>query len=238
MISVVNETKAAPVPPGGWDHMIRLLAGAVERQLQHDFGPPWLAHPIHVTHVPGHAITAHLVDEDKNVPGALAYHDNRGALCDIVVMVKTILDAGGTWTSGSLSVSGALSHEGLELSADAYCATWWTDYNTKRNVAAEVADMVEAEAYSVSVKAGGAVAEPVAVSNFCLPLWGVTDAQGQYDFMGTRHAPFEMAPGGYGIVQAIGQEGQITRKVVGPDYEETDTTRVGGGYRSMRRAGY
>src|SRR5438445_751400 len=104
--------------------------------------------------------------DDAEQAGALGYHaetpDGRpyGR-----VFVGPVLDHGGGWLEGQLSVSTVVSHECCELFCDPN-VNLWADDAQGRAYAVEACDPVEADSYEVSVE--GRV---VAVSNFVHPAW-------------------------------------------------------------------
>lgn len=204
MISVYNHCVKVTPPPDA----VRLMCAAVQQQVTHDFCPAWGRTPWRVTDQPGGSVHALLVDDDASVPGALAYHDDVRGKPLMVILCKTILDAGGDWLSGNLSVASALSHEVLELIADPSC-NFSADDGTGRAYALETADPVESHVYPIIVQG-----QRVTVSDFVLPRWfDPTASRGRFDHLGVLTRPFQLDQG-YAIVTPQGQPSQITGDVV------------------------
>ena len=164
------------------DHEVAVWADAVQFQLNEQFARAWDLGPwALVADGSPRYISFYVVDEDKDVPDALAYHDYDGRPVG-VVLAKTCLEAGA-------SVSSALSHEVLETRVDAFCnathrnSDGWSYWR-------EVCDAVQTQEYNVS---------GVTVSNFCRPHWFAPGSAFPYDWMGTLSRPFEVAPGGYQV---------------------------------------
>lgn len=201
-ISVINKSSIEPVPANA----VALMARAVHEQFERDFAPDWglAKESYEVTDREGGEIVALIIDDDPNAPGALAYHDDPNAKPDIVILAKTILDNGGTWLDGSVSVSGALSHEVLELIADPSCNEM-ADDGQGQSYAIEVCDPIEEHAYVIEVDG-----VPVAVSNYVTRHWfdpAAVDVQ--FDKLRVLSAPFSL-DGGYAITEQVGQGSQIT----------------------------
>jgi hypothetical protein len=234
MISVQWESSLSP--PSGYtkDEYVKIITDACEIQSQKHWGPPWWAHPIHLSHVRGHQITCHLVDEDKEVPGALAYHWTKGEVADLVVMMKTIRDAGGDWFTGTLSIPTCLSHEVLEMNGDIWCRSWW-DMDNGYQMAAEMCDPVQASGYDIKIKRANGLEQKVTLSNFVLPAWSnPDDHDGPYDYLHHLDHPGQVEQDGYAIRRTLGKESEVHAsklEVVGdiPSHH---------GYRSMRRLGF
>ena len=137
--------------------------------------------------------------DDPDQAGALGYHttDDKGNPWGRV-FAAPVLNNGGTTLKGSLSVSGVLSHEVLELFGD-YNVNLWADKYDGTEVAVELCDPVEADCYDVLV---GKV--NVSVSNFVLDEWfDAFQSEGKFDYMGTVKAPLTMSSGGYTIVRDL-----------------------------------
>lgn len=201
-ITVVNNS-TVPLVRGD---EIELIAAACQAQFEYDFGPDWgMARDAYaVTTEPGGDILAMIIDDDPSVPGALAYHDDPNAKPDIVVLAKTIMDNGGTWLDGPLSVSSALSHEVLELAGDPSC-NFMADKGDGTSYAIEVADPVEQHVYPFEVQGVN-----VTVSDYVLRRWFDPTASGdKFDKLGVLTGPFELNQG-YAITEQAGQQSQIT----------------------------
>lgn len=133
--------------------------------------------------------------DNADQAGALGYHDFENDMPDGKVFAKTVLDDGGTWSQGSLSVTTTLSHEVLELFVDPY-ADFWSDYPNGDTVALECCDPVEDESYTI----GG-----IAMSNFVGSRW-FRDGAGPYDWTQSLTKPFQYTNGGYIILRNGGPQ--------------------------------
>ena len=192
------------------------MAAACDVQLVEHFCPEWELAPWRVRVNTRAFIHMVLVDEDRDVPGALAYHDMNGDRPVGVVMAKTVLDSGGSMF-GPGGVAAALSHEILETRADPWCSfgvedgrgwEWWL----------EVCDAVQSTDYAI---------DGVHVSNYCLKDWFVPGRDsGRYDRLGQLSAPFTIDRGGYQVRRQPGSESQVTGKA--PAFH---------GWRTLKRVG-
>lgn len=201
-------------------HEASAIVTAVHTQLRRDVAPAWeralpslafyaspaaaaRAHHLPAAHLPADARLIILADNDTT-PGALGYHDENGDRPYAVILVPTILGAGGKVLAGELSVASVVSHEAIEMFGDPDVDAW-ADYPPGGETAAEWCDAVQGDSYELDV-AGVAVS----VSNFLLPAW--FDAQathGPFDRLSKLEAPFTMSPGGYLIVRKTGGTTQI-----------------------------
>lgn len=89
-----------------------------------------------------------MVDEDKNVPGALAYHTEENFKPDGYILTKTIMTNGGVSLYNSANpqaptVASALFHELAEAYIDPQCNMWWRDPMNGVFISGEVCDPVE-----------------------------------------------------------------------------------------------
>lgn len=159
-------------------------------------------------------------------PNALACHtvDAQGRP-SLYCGTDVIFDNGGTLSSGSNSISAAMSHEVLEAIADAYVDFWCDFPDGSREVALEVADPVEGDSYNI---------DGVAVSNFVGPRWFRTGA-GPYDFMGKVTIPFTMSPGGYWVERSGGPNG-TSKQVFGDAMPEWKRAHKSKFSRRIRKA--
>jgi hypothetical protein len=145
------------------------------------------------------------------VPEAIAYHDVNGRGVPVLYDAISLSD---TLTGPGNSVSVAISHELCETVVDAGCNVWVDDGVQEH--AQEACDAVEAQSYWIDNTG-------VAVSNFVLPAFWVTNHAGPYDFMSTigpnpaaPTRPFETCAGGYQIVRNSGtNETQIQARALG-----------------------
>lgn len=145
-------------------------------------------------------VVASFEHDDPNAPGALAYHDEYDGRPYIRVLVDAIKQAGGgvLEPQSGYSILGALSHEVWENEGDPFANRWVSMVNGKL-VALELADPVEAT-FIADPKTG------LQVSNYVLPSY--FDAQSKatkFDAAGVIRAPFEIAGGGYQIINAGGK---------------------------------
>ncbi|HEY1599697.1 MAG TPA: hypothetical protein VGG64_08855 [Pirellulales bacterium] len=212
------------------DADLALIVAALQVQVTRDFAPiyGYDAHLLAVSKggaVPAGAWTLDIAD-NADEPGALGYHQTTLGLPWGIVGAKDDLSAG-----GSLSVT--ISHELLEMLADAYVtsvALIDTPIGGFRGgmmavIAYEVCDAVEADnlGYTVLVQDGAGNSHSVVVSDFVLPWWFGGDvpasSAGKYSFTGACTVPFGidragvhgLLPGGYiGIMQVRASGGWST----------------------------
>ncbi len=161
-----------------------------------DLAPAFGREPWTVTNGGNAYINSVLVDEDKDVPGALAWHDLTSTGHPVMVtMCKTILDAGYSMFCDGGVLSATL-HELAETFYDPYVNAiaqgpdgryWWR----------EICDAVQGMDYNIAV--GGGVYAP----NFCLPHWFNPDSpDSNVDFQGGLDAPFTIAKDGYQVTSS------------------------------------
>lgn len=215
MLSLVNESSYR-------DLDLTLIANALNIQATGHWNPAWLQHVPNVSPHAGHTWTMHFVDEDKQVPGALAYHDDANAIPDAVVMVKTILQNKGTYY-GPGGVAAAASHEWLEMNGDLWCNDYAINWDDGYAYAKEMCDPIEGYDYSVTALDVNHRQQIVYLSNFVRPAWFNNGARGPFDFMGVLAHPFELR-NGYAIRMRATKETQVQGEIP-----------PGHGYRSMRR---
>lgn len=190
--------------------ILEIIAAAVDLQVRRDFAHDYGLDLGAWTVVAGDQgdIIARIIDDDPNAPGALAYHDDPSALPVIVILAKTILDNGGTWIDGDVSISSAFSHEVLELIADPACNRW-ASTAPRTLVAIEVCDPVEEVGYTIAITNDHETVA-VAVSNYVLPAWFDPSATAvQFDRLGHVDAPGKLH-GGYAIIEDGTGERQVT----------------------------
>lgn len=196
------------------------IAAAVNYQLRRHVAPLWDRHNTTVTYygdaalIPADADQVLAFDDEAQM-NALGYHwETPDGKPYGRVLVKPILDAGGTMTTGALSLSAVFSHECLELWCDPDCNLWAESPNGDE-FAYELCDAVENDSYVVHV---GANRVPVSVSNFCTPSW--FDSQPKpgaiYDYLKKLSAPFTMTSGGYVIKKVGGQVTEVFADKPGP----------------------
>lgn len=142
-------------------------------------------------------IVCAILDALPSVPGAVAYHDVQGAEVPVVFLARSQCSSIST---GSDSISSALSHELAETAGDPACNKW-VDDNAGHEWAHELCDAVQEWGY---------VIEGIAVSDFVLPSFFAPGAVGPYNFCGLTaggpqlHAALATAPGGYQIQRSSG----------------------------------
>lgn len=186
------------------------IAAAVTVQLARDFCPAWGLAPVAVTalsSVPSMPTPADdwavlRVTDESAGEGLAGVHDT-----DVlgrptgIVSVGAIFAAGGGLYRGPCSVSAIVSHEALEMVADAWC-TYWADGPPVEKVgewsyALEVCDPVGDVVYQI---------DGIDVSDFVLPSW-FGGGGAPYDHLLYVDRPFGLAAGGYAIVRQVGPEG-------------------------------
>lgn len=190
------------------------IAAACQIQMNRDFAAHWggayrvRAGASSLDVQPGEVVFA-LLSSLPSVPGAIAYHDVNGngvpVAYDAISLSFSLIGAGN-------SVSVAISHEILELSADPPCNRW-ADAGDNTERAIEVGDPVEAQSYAIDDTG-------VSVSNFVTPSWFDPGSTGPFDFMSSvglnvnaPSGPFMAAPGGYQIERTSGTgEHQVTAR--------------------------
>lgn len=179
------------------DSEVADIAEACNLQLQNEVAKAWqIASPLAVTVTPSEGdYIFYFVDEIPEAPGALAYHDvDKNGVPFGRLGVETTLKAGE-------SVSGAASHEAVELQCDIYCASWSFSNGLNCLVATEACDPVQSETYKVHVASGA----DVEVSNFVTPLYFTPVESGSFDHLGSLKHPFEISSGGYQIRMKAGR---------------------------------
>lgn len=174
-----------------------------------------------------------VVDEDRDVPDALAYHDTDNGRPIGVVMGGTIKDAlRDDWFVGPEGIVTCATHELLEIRGDAWCSfgaqspdgrLWWK----------EDCDPVQASSWPVTIDG-----DDVFVSNFVLKGW--YSGVGPFDHLGLLHEPFSIGPGGYQVVRTVNPERVVNGRSVpaGPQNEVIGTPPPYHGWRSLKRAGF
>lgn len=154
--------------------------------------------------VPALDILFHIKDSIPEAPDALAYHttDQNGRPV-LVLGWETIKQNGGTITSGSESLSAAMSHEILEATINPYVNCWFDHPDGVREQCGEVCDPVQGNSYEI----GG-----IAVSDFVGPRYfdSSPNAPGPYSRGGTV-SPFEIDRNGYGVYRTGGQTGETSQ---------------------------
>lgn len=133
--------------------------------------------------------------DDADQADALGYHDVGPDGPYARVFVNPILQHGGTWTDGALSVSVTVSHEAIETVLDP-AANRWANDGGGMLWALEGCDAVESDCYQHG---------DVTVSNFVQPNYFNPWATDNFDYLNVCSRPFEVRPGGYAIT--LGRDG-------------------------------
>jgi len=176
--------------------LLAAIAAALDVQLNAHVSPYWggnysvRAGAAGDVPLAGEVVCA-LVDSLPDAPGAVAYHDVDGHETPVVWLARTACNS---LTSGSDSVSSALSHELCEAAGDPFVNAWRDDGHGSE-WAQELCDAVQETGYTQ---------DGIAVSNFVLPSFFAPGASGPYDYLGALgrpaiSAPLQTAPGGYQI---------------------------------------
>jgi len=149
-----------------------------------------------------------LIEEARDVEGALAYHTEENDKVDGYVMVKTILEDGGVplyKDDKTETVASALCHEIFEALGDRYCNGWVDDPTGNKQFSLENCDPVQDGI--VQVKVGDVT---VGLSNFVLPSWFDPElVSGKVDYLGQLNHPFTISPGGYAVVRHLNKSNKI-----------------------------
>lgn len=187
------------------DEHLQVIA-AVHTQLVEHVAPMWDRREPVVLEVtdpsenPGHSILVCFDDADQ--ANALGYHE-----VDPVTgqpygkyFYNDVMNNGGQVLTTPMSVSVTASHEACEMFVDPACNRW-ADINGQEAVALEVCDPVESGSYEIN---------GVSVSDFLTPMWfdpspppGVP-----YNYLNSLANPFQMASGGYQVVETEAQQQQ------------------------------
>lgn len=204
-IAVVNQSKRLT------NAEVAIMTEACNVQVYRHAAPAWGKLPMHVgfylaeTMVPKDADPIVIFDSPDEAD-ALGYHSETpdGKVYG-KVFVDPVLDNRGAVMKGGLSVSAVLSHEVLEQFVDPDC-NLWADGGDGKLYAIEVADPVEADAYTITV-----AGKKVAVSNFVFPEWFDKENRpgARFDYMKVLKKPFTMSKGGYMIVMRAGKEESV-----------------------------
>lgn len=209
LIGLVNESTVVDALSA------QIIAHACGHQLRYDAAPLWEAHAPAVVYYPDLKSAPDNADiitifDNADQQGALGYHDETPDGRPYgKIFAKTVLDNGGQVLTSSLSVSVTTSHEVLELFGDPN-VNLWVDDGGGNEIAVELCDPVESQAYDVSIVVGGK-RMPVPVSNFVTRAYFDKQASpiSRFDLMNQLTAPWSMASGGYLIVRSAGD---ITQK--------------------------
>lgn len=162
------------------------MVTAVAYQVEHHVAPSWrIVPPMVGTSVGAGVCEVRIVDR-CDAPGAIAYHTDRVGVPYGLVGAKTAMD-------DDTTVSGALSHEVLEIIGDAAVNTW-AEAESGFCYALELCDPVQGQEYEI---------DHVSVSNFVLPEYfdPFAPSGAKVDYLGTLSYPFQIAPTGYAVVR-------------------------------------
>lgn len=224
-LALVNMSTLVP------DEELRLIASALDVQLNQHLRPIWRTPQVLVDFVPrgeGSLPGAWelIVADTSDVQKALGYHETREK--DLAALYQTedgeprgfafakdCLDSG-----AALSVT--ISHEALELIGNPHCDAVIYYRPTRTGYARELADPIENDRYGYRIG-------DVLVSDFLTPAWFDVEERGAvYDYTLALRKPRTIAPGGYhlswtkskGWVQTSARDGrtvqaQSSRELVG-----------------------
>lgn len=150
------------------------------------------------THLPQHEAAGIDFVDDDGLDASVAHHGH-------------LPGANFTWSlvgvkeSPLWTVSG--SHEGLEMAINPRLDQYVVgpeDWRWPK----EVADMVEDHSYPISVSLMGETRD-VQMSNYVLPAFWHIDSRGPWDAMRVLRRPFDVAEGGYALVERNGYLVQV-----------------------------
>lgn len=154
-------------------------------------------------------VVALILDDLPDAPGAVAYHNWQGVASIYVARNQCV-----SLTTGTYSLSQALSHELAETVGDVGCNVW-ADDDTGSEWAHELCDAVEQGVYTINTNGPGVAVD---VSDFLLPaFFNPGDTSGKYSFLGAALAPFTTAPGGYQIQRQSGTGETSVQGTIHPD---------------------
>ena len=218
LIAVINESTLVT------NAQINTMCQAIQIQLDLHVLPAWNMKAATITFyadktkVPGYAWVVNMLDNSTQA-GALGYHSLDNDKVDAFIFAQPVLSNGGVAMvfnpadPTQYTVSATLSHEVCEMVGDRYA----NGFSVGPQISAgnlycqELCDPVENDSYGITV--GSTV---VAVSNFLFPAWWNPEAtkvlNAPFDYLNKLTAPFTMDAGGYMIVAAFSDEGQVTAK--------------------------
>jgi len=199
-MTVVNESSHEL--PADW---LTDVDYALHRGLK-DIAAAWGEYVWHITAaLRSQNVRIKLVDTTPEAPGALAYHDLDADGPFIRVALNDILENGGDWYDGDLSIPSVIDHETKETVIDPLANAWHNDGNGVL-WARESCDPVQDETYTVTTPTG----KVFTLSNFVYPAYFDPFADGdKLDFNGSLTKPFTMTSGGYMIRQSAGRITQV-----------------------------
>lgn len=200
-----------------------MMVTACDIQLKRDACPAWgyeeslVVSAKSLKSVPKGFYIISIID-DADQADALGYHSETPSGRPYGrVFVKPVMDEGGTYITGSSSVSCTLSHEVLEMWCDPWVNTWYENDDGKL-WSGEICDPVESDSYSIVVNG-----HRVAVSNFVLPSYfNAGQKKTKYDFLKVLNKPFSINKGGYAMIR--GPKGGV-KEVLGRSYPKWKVSR-------------
>lgn len=200
MITLVNKSRRVV------DSDVQKMARACAYQLRYHVAPAWSRLNMPVVFAkdesvapPGSWVLG--VFDDADQAGDLGWHTEENGIFYGRVFAGPVLDNGGDALSRQLSVASVASHEVLEIFGDPTCNYYAEGPDGSWEIAVELCDPVESDSYSVKIDN-----HSITVSNFVLPRWFDTQAQGgKFDYMGLCSQPFEMSSGGYVVIKKGGK---------------------------------
>ena len=154
-------------------------------------------------------VVALILDDLPDAPGAVAYHAWQGVASIYVARNQCV-----SLTTGTYSLSQALSHEMCETVGD-IGTNLWADDMAGAEWAHELCDAVEAGFYTINTNGPGVAVD---VCDFVLPsFFNPGDTSGKYSFLGAAPAPFTTAPGGYQIQRTSDRAPITVQGTIHPD---------------------
>lgn len=209
-VVIVNQS----TDPAITNDVLLQIAEALTIQIARDFQPIWqgaddvvdASATISVASadagLPVGAVPLLIQDSIAGAPNDLAFHDVEAGIPVIRCSWSAIKQNGGSLLTGSNSLSGAASHELVELLADLDANHWVTKADGKTKLARESADPVEGNSYEIDVQGVGSLPPgKVSVSNFVYPAFFVLGSTGRLDFLGMLTTSQVADAGGYEIDQ-------------------------------------
>lgn len=201
------------------DADVETMCQAIQIQLDLHVFPAWnikggtVSFYPSTTKAPGYAWTIFVIDSDRQVAGALGFHEEQSDQIVGYIMCQPILSNGGAVLAynasnpGQYTVSATLSHEIIETCGDRFTNTYCDDGNT--SWCQELCDPVEQISYGVMVGSTN-----VAVSDFVFPSFFNPEATSKqnfpFNYLKSLQAPFTILSGGYAI-QRTGGPGTETQ---------------------------
>ena len=188
------------------DADVAKMAAACSKQLAQHVAPAYGLAAVPVSFLPAGAplpkgAALITVMDTLDDPQALGYHtEDAGSKVWGVVGTKAAMGQGAKALVGPYAISSILSHEVIELFADARI-NLWADNGRGVRIAYELCDPVENDFY---------ILDGVAVSSFVYPAWfdHLAAKTEHFDYLGHLSRPFTMTHGGYWVQEKAGTESQ------------------------------